>query len=53
MSKDIYDEIYTNFKTYYPFLDEEVSSWSPNGLNSIIAELFDGTIIEIGDQRFR
>ena len=49
MSKDIYDEIYTNFKTYYPFLDEEVSSWSPNGLNSIIAELFDGTIIEYND----
>ena len=49
MSKDVYDEIYMNFKAYYPFLDEEVSSWSPNGLNSIIAELLDGTIIEYND----
>lgn len=49
MSKDVYDEIYMNFKTYYPFLDAEVSSWSPNGLNSIIAELSDGTVIEYND----
>ena len=49
MSKDVYDEIYTNFKTYYPFLDSEVRSWSPNGINSIIAELLDGTVIEYND----
>ena len=49
MSKDVYDEIYMNFKTYYPFLDVEVSSWSPNGINSIIAELSDGTVIEYND----
>ena len=49
MSKDVYDEIYMNFKTYYPFLDVEVSSWSPNGINSIIAELLDGTVIEYND----
>ena len=49
MRKDTYDTIYQNFKTYYPFLDEEVSSWSPNGINSIIAELLDGTVIEYND----
>ena len=49
MSKDVYDEIYMNFKTYYPFLDSEVRSWSPNGINSIIAELLDGTVIEYND----
>lgn len=49
MSKDVYDEIYMNFKTYYPFLDAEVNSWSPNGINSIIAELSDGTVIEYND----
>ena len=49
MRKDTYDAIYQNFKTYYPFLDSEVRSWSPNGINSIIAELLDGTVIEYND----
>ena len=49
MRKDAYDEIYRNFKTYYPFLDSEVVSWSPNGPNSIVAKLSDGSVIEYND----
>ena len=50
MRKDTYDAIYQNFKTYYPFLDSAVVSWSPNGLNSIIAELSDGSTLEYADR---
>ena len=50
MEKDIHDGIYQNFKTYYPFLDSAVVSWSPNGPNSIIAELSDGSILEYNDR---
>ena len=50
MRKDTYDGIYQNFKTYYPFLDSAVVSWSPNGPNSIIAELSDGSILEYNDR---
>ena len=49
MEKDTYDTIYQNFKTYYPFLDYAVVSWSPNGSNSIIAELSDGSTLEYND----
>ena len=50
MEKDIHDGIYQNFKTYYPFLDSAVVSWSPNGPNSIVAELSDGSILEYNDR---
>ena len=50
MRKDIHDAIYLNFRTYYPFLDSAVVSWSPNGPNSIIAELSDGSILEYNDR---
>ena len=50
MRKDTYDAIYQNFKTYYPFLDSAVVSWSPNGPNSITAELSDGSILEYDDR---
>ena len=50
MEKKTYDAIYQNFKTYYPFLDSAVVSWSPNGPNSIIAELSDGSILEYDDR---
>ena len=50
MRKDTYDAIYQNFKTYYPFLDSAVVSWSPNGPNSIIAELSDGSTLEYNDR---
>lgn len=50
MEKDTYDAIYQNFKTYYPFLDSVVVSWSPNGPNSIIAELSDGSTLEYNDR---
>ena len=50
MEKDTYDAIYQNFKTYYPFLGSAVVSWSPNGPNSIIAELSDGSILEYNDR---
>ena len=50
MRKDTYDAIYQNFKTYYPFLGSAVVSWSPDGPNSIIAELSDGSILEYNDR---
>lgn len=50
MRKDNYDAIYQNFKTYYPFLGSAVVSWSPDGPNSIIAELSDGSILEYNDR---
>ena len=50
MEKDTYDTIYQNFKTYYPFLDSAVVSWSPDGPNSIIAELSDGSTLEYNDR---
>ena len=50
MRKDTYDTIYQNFKTYYPFLGSAVVSWSPNGPNSIIAELSDGSTLEYNDR---
>ena len=50
MEKDTYDAIYQNFKTYYPFLDSAVVSWSPDGPNSIIAELSDGSTLEYNDR---
>ena len=50
MGKDIHDAIYQNFKTYYPLLDSAVVSWSPNGPNSIIAELSDGSALEYNDR---
>ena len=50
MIKDVHDEIYQNFKTYYPFLDTAGVSWYPNGPNSIIAELSDGSILEYNDR---
>ena len=50
MEKDTYYAIYQNFKTYYPFLDSAVVSWSPDGPNSIIAELSDGSTLEYNDR---
>ena len=50
MEKDTYDAIYQNFKTYYPLLDSAVVSWSPNGPNSIITELSDGSTLEYNDR---
>ena len=50
MKKNTYDAINQNFKTYYPFLGYAVVSWSPDGPNSIIAELSDGSILEYNDR---
>lgn len=43
---EFYEQLFDEFKLYFPWLTDNVDSWTSNGPNTILIKMFDGKEIE-------